>query len=303
MKLSALLLTIALILASNAIYAQEIQETTKETAQFTNGNHNLSIHNIYGSITIEGYEGAEAIIEIDKYIKAKAKKGLDQAIDEIKVNITQHDGRMLIYVEDGNNYFDLKKMTYQSRNMPIRKTRYKYRYDFTVKVPYDTEVAAHAINDGELVIKDIASESIIVNNLNGSIALNNVSGAIDANALNKDIDVTYSKNPTKASYFNALNGDVNVKVIKGFKGDIFFKSMNGDFYTSIDENLVKSMTTTEKDEWSANSGKNKKVGKVLTKLKIKLNSNQKYKIREGGPEMHFSLLNGDVNLYEIDRIN
>ena len=303
MRITALLYSALFLLTCSSVYAQEIQETFRESVPFANQDKAISIHNIYGSVTIEGYDGQEAIVEISKYIKAKSKKGLDQAQEEININIENHDGAILVYIEDGNNYFDKKKGNYQSRHHNIRRTRYKYQYDITVKVPYDTDVAAYAINDGGLTIQDIQADEIIANNLNGPIKLQNVSGAIDANALNEDIDVIYHENPSEDQYFNALNGDVNVTVIKGFGADIYFKSMNGDFYTSINEDLVKSLTLTEKDRKSGRSGKSGKSKKAMRKLKVKLHTRKKLAIRNGGPEMHFSLLNGDVNLVESSVVN
>ncbi len=297
-----ILCMLSFILCHNAA-AQESHETTQKTVSFANANKELAIYNIYGSVMIEGYDGTEAIIEIDQYIKAKSKKSLDQGMEEIKVNIKQDDGAIVVYVEDANTYFDLEKRSHQSYNRGITRKRYKYQYDFTIKVPYDTDVDANVINDGVLIIKDIHTEQIEANNLNGRIEMKNIAGAVNANALNKDIDITYHSNPTEDSYFDALNGDVNITVMNGFKGDVFFKSMNGDFYTSIDDELVQSTTMVDKkrsNEKLKISGSKKK---SKNKVKMKLFSRNKYLIRGGGPELHFNLLNGDVNLRETNSVN
>lgn len=303
MRITVLFYSVIFILFCSSLCSQEIHDTYRETVPFVTDDKAVSIYNIYGSVTIEGYDGQDAIVEISKYIEARSKKGLDQAKEEVEINIENHEGAILVYIEDGNNYFDKKKSHYQSRHHNIRKTRYKYQYNITVKVPYDTDVAAYAINDGGLTIQDIDTDEIIASNLNGPIKLQNVSGAIDANALNEDIDVIYRDNPSEDQYFNALNGDVNITVKKGFKGDIYFKSMNGDFYTSIDQNLVKSHTVTEKEVRSDRSGKSGKTEKAFRKLKVKLHDRERLTIRNGGPDLHFSLLNGDVNLEESNAIN
>jgi len=141
------------------------------------------------------------------------------------------------------------------------------------------------MNDGEIVVRDIRSTDIMVNNLNGKITMERISGAIDANALNEDIDVTYAANPTRDTYFNALNGDVNIVVQKGLNAEVHFKSLNGGLYSDIEvEELIPvlSKRKSRKDKGT----------------KFKISSKQKVKFGKGGPGFYFDLLNGNVNITE-----
>ncbi len=274
------------LLFTVSISAQEFQETTKHTAQFSSAADKvISVHNVYGSIEIVGYNGDEVLIEVKKHFKAKNQKGIDQGREEVDIKIIEDGSAVIVYLDSPHSYFDMKKRNYQHREHQTGRRKYKYNFDFVIKVPYNTNVEAYAINDGYVLIKDIDTEEINVGNLNGKITLEDVAGAIDANALNEDIDVTYKLNPTVDSYFNALNGDVNVTVQDGFGAEVFFKSMNGHFYTGLEKSVSGSKAILEKS-------KNEKKGK------FKLSKNRKFQIGSGGPELHFDLLNGNVNLTE-----
>lgn len=274
------------LLLSVSISAQVFQETTNHTAQFSSSTDKvISAHNVYGSIEIVGYGGNEVLIEVNKYFKAKNQKAIDQGKEEVDIKIIEDGSAVIVYLDSPHSYFDLKKRNYQHRENQTGRRKYKYNFDLVIKVPYDTNVEAYAINDGDIWVKDIETEEINIGNINGKITMENVSGAIDANALNEDIDVIYKSNPTLDSYFNALNGDVNVTVQDDFNAEVFFKSMNGHFYTGLEKSIAGSNAILEKS----------KKGK---KGKYKLSKKRKFQIGSGGPELHFDLLNGDVNLTE-----
>jgi len=95
MKYAALAILIIFINLDYAI-SQEYHETVQHTAQFTNATYRLiSVHNVYGSIEIIGYDGANAMIEVDKSIKARSQRGLDNAKEELDVKVVEQDGVIL----------------------------------------------------------------------------------------------------------------------------------------------------------------------------------------------------------------
>ena len=123
----------------------------------------------------------------------------------------------------------------QRRNYKHRKKRmYKYRLDFKVKVPKNVSLDVKAVNRGNITVKDVHGKLLIVRNINGAITMDNVSGQTDVNALNKDISITYAKNPTKESWYKSLNGDIKIKFKEDLDASISYKTMNGGFYTNFD---------------------------------------------------------------------
>ena len=59
--------------------------------------------------------------------------------------------------------------------------------------------------------------------------MKNVSGATDVNALNKDINIVYTENPTKESWYRSLNGDINIKFKECLNANVSHRTMNGGF--------------------------------------------------------------------------
>lgn len=285
MRLSkALLLFFIFVLFSQYSNGQEVFEhTIKQTLSFSNSQKLLSVHNINGHVNIEGYAGSQAVIEAEQYIKTKRGGNLEDAKAEIDLKIVEDNGVVIVYVEEPHSTFNLRNRNYRFDNHNYGRRKYHYNFDITIKVPFDTDLEASTMNDGNLVVENIESSSIDVNNLNGKITLTNISGQINANALNKDIDIVYSKNPTQESWFNALNGDVNITVPEDLDADITFKSLNGAFYSNLEASSKKGSIT-------------KTVSNNRKRTKYKVSSKNNFIIGEGGPLLHFDLLNGDVNL-------
>lgn len=285
MNTTKYLLSLIFLLSScTLIIAQSYNKTITETAIFSKPNDKvISVHNINGSIEIIGYNGNEAVIEADQKITAKTNKYLEIGKSEIEFRIVETDEAIVIYVEQPNAHFDVNKRSYTWANDHYTKSRYKHHFDIRIKVPFETNIEAATMNDGDLFVKDIWTSEIQVNNLNGSISLDNVSGMIDANALNEDIDVVYRDNPTEDSWFNSLNGDINISLPNALDAEVFFESMNGHLYSNMD-------ATPQKPQLLKTVSRNKK------KTKYTLDKDGAFTFGAGGPKLHFNQLNGDTNL-------
>ena len=158
---------------------------------------------------------------------------------------------------------------------------YKYRLDFKVKVPKNASIDIKAVNHGNITVNDVQGKLLIVHNINGAIDLNNVAGQTDVNALNKDINITYAKNPTEESWYKSLNGDIKIKFKEDLNASISYKTMNGGFYTNFD--VTKTVPVTKTTQANKNRG-----------TKYKVNSNRQFKIGNGSVQLHFDQLNGDA---------
>ena len=113
--------------------------------------------------------------------------------------------------------------------------------------------------------------------------MENISGKTYANALNKNIDISYAENPGGDSTYKSLNGDINITVKSNLNADVRFKSLNGDFYTNLE-------TKTSPSEMKV-STKSSRRG-----TRYKMNSKSRFSIGQGGVEMDFDVLNGDVTI-------
>ena len=180
----------------------------------------LVVDNIYGSIDVEGYNGKTIQVEVTKIISADTQKDLQIGQEEIGIKSAKKDDAIYVYLDSPYSKFDLKtgnfehhEFNFSSRRSYKHRTKrmYKYRLDFKIKVPKNASIDIKAVNNGNITVEDVHGKLLIVHNINGAIDMKNVSGTTDVNALNKDINITYSKNPTEESFYNSLNGDINIK--------------------------------------------------------------------------------------------
>lgn len=250
----------------------------------------LVVDNIYGSIDVEGYNGKTIQVEVTKIISADTQKDLQIGQEEIGIKSAKKDDAIYVYLDSPYSKFDLKtgnfehhEFNFSSRRSYKHRTKrmYKYRLDFKIKVPKNASIDIKAVNNGNITVEDVHGKLLIVHNINGAIDMKNVSGTTDVNALNKDINITYSKNPTEESFYNSLNGDINIKFKEDLDASISYKTMNGGFYTNFD------VTKTAPKLKSTKEFKNKKT-------KYKIDSNRHFKIGNGNVHLHFNQLNGDA---------
>ncbi|CAL2060831.1 hypothetical protein [Tenacibaculum sp. 190524A05c] len=300
MKFIKIILVVIAISISNYNYAQEYysdkklnsKEIIQKELQFTtNSSDNiLVVDNVYGSIQVEGYNGSKVILEVVKQVYADTQEELERGKQEIGVKTAQKEEAIYAYLSSPYSHFNLetgifehREFNYSSRrSYKHRKKRmYKYRLDFKIKIPKNTSIDVKAINKGEVVVENVHGKLLIAHNINGPIDLKNVSGKTDVNALNKDINITYAKNPTEESWYRSLNGDINIKFKDGLDAVISYKTMNGKFYTNFPvENTVPKVVKLTK---------RKKKG-----VKYKIDSQKHFKIGSGDVHLHFDQLNGDA---------
>ena len=265
--------------------AQDSEETITHELRFdSNSAKNLlHVQNVNGSIDIEGYNGTTIQVEVKKKIWARSRDMVALGKEEIGVAIERKAGEFFVFLDSPWTYFALDKGRFSHRENYNYNDRPKYRYhlDFKIKVPKNVGLQVGTMNDGDIHIKDVQGHLMRVNNLNGAITLENIAGKTDVNALNRNIDISYYRNPTEDCSYHSLNGDINVVFKDDLNADVSFKSMNGDLYTNYDV----SMTQTKISQ--------KEVGRRKG-VKYKVDSNESFRIGKGGVQLDFNLLNGDA---------
>jgi len=274
-------------LCCHLVTAQKSSETSTEELNFSSksSENMLIVKNINGPIQIEGYDGNSIKLEAEKTISANRESYLEEGKQEIQIKTEEVGNRIYVYVISPNNDFNTASGRYENRrkNDQWVKLDYNFHVAFKLKIPRSTNVELATMNDGDIYAKDVQGNEIIVSNLNGAITLENIAGKTNVNALNKDINITYYKNPSEDSKYHSLNGDVNVTFKENLNADVSFKSLNGDMYTNYD--TVKLSPELVKKKTKNGKG-----------VKYNMSSNQSYRIGNGGIKLDFELLNGDATL-------
>ena len=268
------------------------EETIKKELTFdrNSADNIVVIDNVFGSIDVEGYSGNTIQVEVIKKVYADTQSDLQEGKDQIGVKTAKIEDAVYIYMDSPYSRFDPETGQFEHheynfssrRSYKHRKKRmYKYRLDFKVKVPKNASIDVKAVNHGNITVSDVQGKLLIVHNINGAIDMNNVAGQTDVNALNKDINITYAKNPTEESWYRSLNGDIKIKFKEDLNASISYKTMNGGFYTNFD--VTKTVPVTKTSQENKNRG-----------TKYKVNSNRQFKIGNGSVQLHFNQLNGDA---------
>lgn len=276
-------------------------DTEKITKEFTfekKGSQNaVMIYNINGDVKVVGYAGDKILVEVEKVIRAKTDARLEKGKAEIRLGVIDRADTILLYVEGVCERFGKHSKRNHGRRLngwgyewnngngrdgDCNRKDYDYEMNFTIKVPNSVHVAASTINDGDIVLENVAG-SVIADNINGSIRLNSIAGPTYASTINGDVDIDYVKNPNGDSRYYSLNGDINANFMKGLSATVAFESFNGNFYTNIDklETLAATMQETKKGDG----------------IKYKIGGNR-YKVGTGGVFLDFETFNGNAYLKE-----
>ena len=288
--------TIAILLLaawSVASHAQQHQETINKTLSFeqpANGNV-LYIANINGNIKAEGYSGSTIQLEVVKIIKAKSDQRLEEAKSILELGVIDRSDTIFVYIKGVCGTFSnkhngrWKHNTGWGYNWNDCEQSFDYKMDFTVKVPFSSNLFLSTINEGDIDAEGIQG---IVNakNINGSILLNQISSTNYAHTINGDVTLNIDQQPIKTGSFYSLNGDIVANYQKGLSAELSFKSYNGEFYTNIQqvEKVPESIEITSTDKGEG--------------IAYKLEGRTIVKTRDGGVRLDFETFNGDVYVKE-----
>lgn len=275
------------MLLNHSLFAQEHTETIQKEIQFSNLNANslLTIQNINGSISVEGYQGNKILLEVKKTISGKSQAQLTKGRKEVEVGIHEEDNGIIIYTKTPCSNVKYAKSNDNTWNWRVWENNCKwgsgihFHFDITVKIPYDLDIDISTINDGDLWVKNVAG-TVKANNVNGSISLKEITGRTKVHTINGNVDVVYAKNPRKDSKYYSLNGDINAYFQRGLSAELTFESFNGDFYTDFDNMEMMPIAV-----------KKKKKGKGIN---YKIGSKSKMKIGNGNTLLDFETFNGNV---------
>lgn len=278
---------VIILLCSCSTFAQEHSEVINKELQFSNisSKNVLTVNNINGNISVEGYSGKKILLEVKKTISGKTQAKLEQGKKEIELGIHEEDNGMIIHSKTPCSDVRYEKLDDDSWHWRTWKNNCNwgsgihFNFDITIKIPYDLNIEVSTINDGDVVVKNVSGE-VKANNINGSIALKKIAGKTHAHTINGDVDIEYSKNPGKDSKYYSLNGDINAYFQKGLSAQLTFESFNGDFFTDFDN--IEMMPTLVQKKVKGNG------------IKYKVGGKSNMKIGNGKVLLDFETFNGNV---------
>lgn len=289
MKQLAVCMGLMILLGVQVVKAQkqEFKEEIKREISFEgiSSENTLVIKNIFGSITVEGYNGDTVLFEVEKTITAENTEDLEFGKQELTLKVVKKGNKIIAHPDAPYLNFNEKNQRFNCCNNYEEPT-YDHNMNFTVKIPRNVRVEVSTINDGEVLVKNTRGVFVKANNINGGIVLENITGQTKVHAINGAVTISYLNNPTVSSTYYSLNGDINITYQKDLSADIAFKSMNGELFTDFD--IAKQYNKTSKNNTEKNS-----------KGKYKYESRPMVQIGKGGINFDFETLNGDVFIKKI----
>lgn len=279
-----LILFLFLSAIGQSVVAQSFHETLHMEAEFERpqapGNK-LMIYNVHGDVTVEGYDGDEIEIIVEKSIQARRQRDVERGRKEIQLVVEESGDRVFVYLDapfikvkmhgDGISY-----------NMRRENEDYDFQFDITLRIPQQTAIYASTINDGRVTISNISAPELAASNINGDVVLVNVAGNTKANTINGNITATYHQSPASDSEYKTINGTIEVFYPGDLSADIRFQSLHGDLYTDF-ENIRRLSHQVETDKINRRGNTAYRIGRFSP-----------LRIGDGGPEFRFEVLNGDV---------
>lgn len=232
------------------------------------------VDNIFGSITVEGFDGQDVRLLVHKTIKARNKEKILKAREEVKLDIKEENNTIDLYV-DG----PFRDRDDEGRHRGRWDPGYRVYYDFQIKVPRRTNLSLKTATDGKIRVENVEGE-FDIEHANGEIDLIEVAGSGHAHTANGDVRVLFSKNPESDCSFKTVNGDVTVSFQKNLSADFRLKTFHGDGYSDFPITYLPSRPA--------------KKGREDGKFVFKSDRSVGVRVDRGGPEILMDTLNGDL---------
>ncbi len=289
------ILLLVALLGSGYLYGQKQQtEVIKKDialSQDASSTH-LVLNNIFGDVTIEGYNGNSIILEAKKTISGSSQNIIDKGMEEIKLEVIDK-GDVIGILMSGPcskspaliSRENLLEGWNQWDNNCKWNPRYDYEFNFTLKVPKAINLKAGTVNNGEVKATNLSGK-LKISNVNGGIVAEKISGSINATTVNGDVTIRFLNEPKDDCKFYTLNGDINAYFPKGLDAYVGFKTFQGDFFTNLDDIEV---TAPQVSKTKANKEKG---------VSFKLDTSQRMKAGNGGVNLKFETFNGNAYLRE-----
>jgi DUF4097 and DUF4098 domain-containing protein YvlB len=152
-----------------------------------------------------------------------------------------------------------------------------------VTVPRQARTVVSTVNNGDVRVDQIDGD-FDVSDVNGGISMTGIGGSGDVHTVNGPITVRFAKNPTKPSSFRSVNGELDAYFPQDLSADLSFKTFNGQIFSDFEVSARPTQTAEAE----------RRDGKYV----YRSNRFRGARAGNGGPELSFDTLNGNVRLHK-----
>lgn len=220
---SAFALGLSSILAATLAFAETRTEPT-QTFSLQSGGY-LSLENVNGHVTIEGWEKNEVSISA---VKTGNPKDLDRL--EISVEVDKHKGKDWIHIETEYGLFTLNSGS----------------VDYTIKVPTDAILEDIELVNGDLNVTGVTGY-LSLGTVNGSVTASGMSGSAWVETVNGNLDLTFDKMEKGQTVdLESVNGFILLRIPAKSNAQVDAETLNGSVSSEFG-------LAIEKGEWIGRS--------------------------------------------------
>ena len=269
----------ALALAATLVEARNFHTQVREPFHYTFAKDKaLDIDNVSGTIHVVGDGGNTIRADGERIIHAEDQRAADRAKRDVTLDVNEKDGIAQLFVNgpfrhDHSDEFHGFHLHWDDHD-------YEVEYNFTVHVPYETELRLRDVN-GEIKTEDTRGK-FDVSSVNGAAAMTGVASYGDLHTVNGQISISFRESPKKPCDFKTVNGTIEASFPANLAADLRLKTLNGSAFTDFETTLA--LPTTAEAERS--HGRNV----------YRFGQGQNVRVGSGGPELGFETLNGDIHI-------
>jgi hypothetical protein len=279
MKTLVAVLTATLALGAGAGRSDRSEkEDIRKTLQFSGGGtpHQLVVDNISGSIDVVGYDGSDIQLVAHRTSHGTTEETLRESKERISLDIREEPGKIILYVNTPLRTGD-GSVSYHRRE----DDGFDADFDFELKVPSKTDFFLKTVNKGAITVSNM-NGAFEVSNVNGGIDMSGITGAGLVSTVNGKVGVRFRKNPDSRCGFKTVNGSIEVEVPGELSADLKLKTFNGEVYSDFDVTGLPRQASAPQ-----------RMGRRTV-----YRGDEFFSVRagNGGPEMLFETLNGDIRI-------
>jgi len=179
----------------------------------------LEVNQIYGGITVTGYDGNEVII-VARQKKMHRTEPMKNGLRRIQNN------SMALEVEEADNHVEVVSKNWGSDGRAV--------LNLEVQVPRNFNLKLKNINDGATHVEQVRGD-LEISNINHDITLMDVSGSAVVDSINGTIKAVFNAvSSDNQLAFTSFNEDVDITLPAAVKADFKLQTEYGEIYTGFD---------------------------------------------------------------------
>lgn len=207
--------------------------------------------------------------------------------DDVEFEITVADGDRKIVTPSGTQ--PLKGGGYsleveeEDNEIQIETDWRINKVSVLARVPRQTDVELHTMNDGEIIVSNVIGSHELYNT-NGPVTARNITGSVIAESVNDTIDISFAAfSGDGASSMESINGDLVLGLPEGLGVTTHLDTSRGEIYSDFEVEVRPVQQVVERD-------------KTRNGISIQIESVIIADINGGGHVVRMKSLHGDLTI-------